>query len=367
MSDYPAPIAFPQNLNPQPIVVYAQNLRRFGQGLQLNACAISDVTNLALSSWGGEAADAFASQMATQADELARAAEMLSAAPNALLHYGETISWAQNAHADAMRTYYAAWNQLPESEPVLHQCVDIQREVIQTAQSAAERCAAILNGVTQHLPIWLICRTPNGVTDGSLGELLTPGKYVYKGGLWTAEAFEIYLHSRKHEIEHLMKTFGRQGGQPFMRNGKSVLAWKPGANLTATQGTLAQTAARVNNLSATIKSMKVWLRGANVVGAALSGVVQAADDWDKDFTDTQRSARAVTSTVLEGGGAWGGFVAGAAAGGAIGTGFFGVGAIPGAIIGGIVGVGGALLGGWLGKKAKEAAFENGPEGLFGGK
>ncbi len=364
---------------------------RFNQGLQLNSDAVSDVTNLALQNWQGEAADAFESQMSMRAIDLSQASQVLGDVPSALIHYGETISWAQSAHADAMRTYYAAWNQLPESEPVLHQCVAIQKEVIQTAQSAAERCAAVLRNASGQLPIFRTCGpavdtvgvglAAGGLVGGLLGQglpnraptrkpgyvdALGYGKYVYKGGLWTAEAFELFLHQKHHDIDHLIKAFGRNGGQPFLRNGNSVLAWKPGANLTATQGTLAQTTARMNGLAATLKSMKVWLRGANVVGAALSGAVQAADDWEKDLTRGQRAARNTASTVLEGGGAWGGFAAGAAVGGAIGTGFFGVGAIPGAIIGGVVGVGGALLGGWLGKKAKEELFEAAPQEVFGG-
>jgi uncharacterized protein YukE len=361
MSDYPAPIAFPPNLNSTPILAYGQNLLRFIQGLQLNADAVSDVTNLALQSWQGEAANAFETQMSMRVIDLSQVSQALGDVPNALIHYGETISWAQSAHADAMRTYYAAWNQLPESEPVLRQCVAIQREVIQTAQSAAERCATVLRNAALRLPIFRTCPAPTNPLAGGLGT----GKYIYKSGLWTAEAFEIYLHGRHHEIEHLIKTFGRNGGQPFMRGGSSVLAWKPGANLTATEGTLAQTTARMNRIGASLNSMKVWLRGANVVGAALSGVVQTADDWNKEFTVGQRTARATASTVLEGGGAWGGFAAGAAVGGAIGTGFFGVGAIPGAIIGGVVGVAGAFLGGWIGRQAKEELFESSEE-VFGG-
>jgi hypothetical protein len=387
MTDIPAPISFPPNLNAQPINAFANNLRQVSAGLAQQSNSLADVTGLTLSCWSGQGSNAFATNITRRASELATASQAIASAPDALIQYAETIRWAQSAHADTMRTYYAAWNQLPESEPVLRQCVVLQQEVIDTADIAAQRCATILRNVRNqfdHLLVLYPSQMPTPVpmpnaealpNPGSAGQTPTPfdyqglvsnTKYTFKGGLWVAETFEIYLHNRQHQIEHLIKTHGRNGGLPFTRGTQSVLAWKPGANLTATHGTLAQTTARLNRLSGTISSMKVWLRGASVVGSALSGGVQVAEDWDRNLSTGQRTARAVTATVLEGGGAWGGFAAGAALGGAIGTGFFGVGAIPGAIIGGVVGVAGAFLGGWIGKTAKEAAFEHGPEEVFGG-
>jgi hypothetical protein len=390
MSDVPAPIGFPLNLDAQPILAYAQSVRQFSVGLQLQARSLADATQVARSNWQGSASDAFATKAILRAQDLMQASQLIDGAPDQLVLYADTIKWAQNAHAEAMRTYYVAWNQRPYSDPVLHQCVAIQREVIDTMNTVAERCAAALQSIRSHfvyLSIGLplpgelepfpkdlynngpyLSPSPPSMRPGPVDytSALKAGKYTYKAGLWSVEAFEIYLHHNKHDIAKMIETYGRNGGKPFIRNGKDVLAWKPGANLTATEGTLAETTARLGQLSAKVKTLKVWIKGGNVVGAALSGGFQLHEDWDKDFSVGQRTARAATATVLEGGGAWAGFVAGAALGGAVGTGFGIVGAVPGAIIGGLFGLGGALLGGWLGKKAKEEVFEHGSEEVFGG-
>ncbi len=391
MSEIPAPICFPPNLNASPIVAYAQHLQQLGVGLQRQSQSLVDATRAARSQWLGQASEAFGNKQLQRAVILGRASQAIATAPDALVQYAETIRWAQSAHGDAMRTYYAAWNQLPQSEPVLRQCVSIQAQVIDTANTAAQRCAATLQGVKAQIASlsigWLLPNsldlfapspfltgptmsgTPSAVSPSPFDytSVLKGGKYLYKAGLWTAEAFEIYLHRSEHDIAHMIKAHGRNGGESFMRNGKSMLAWKPGANLTATEGTLAQTTARLTALEARLATMRVVLKGANVAGAALSGGLQTYEDWDRNFTVGQRTARAATSTFFEGGGAWGGFLAGAAVGGAVGTGFGIVGAVPGAIIGGVFGLGGALLGGWLGTKAKDVVFENGPQEVFGGR
>jgi hypothetical protein len=389
MSDIPAPIAFPLNLDAQPIVAYAQNLKQLTVGLETHARSLVDISQARSSSWQGVASNAFRVKVIERASNLTQAAQEINGAPDVLIQYAETIRWAQNAHADAMRTYYAAWNQLPYSESVLRQCVDIQRQVIEAANTVATQVAGALQTIRSHF-VYLSIGLPLPITDSwgllpnesvagpfvsaspprrvpeplTTAEALGQAKYVYKFGLWTAEAHEIAMHDHLHKLQEMIKTNGKLGGKPFIKDGKEVLAWKRGANLTATYGTLAEATANTEKLAQRVARLKVKILGGNVIGAALSGVVQGAEDWDKDLNKVQRSSRVAAATVLEGGGAWGGFVAGAAAGGAGGLAFLGIGAVPGAIIGGLIGAyAGSKTGGWL----KERAFEYGPTGVFGGK
>jgi hypothetical protein len=376
-------------------------MKRFSVGLQQQATDTIEAAKHAMSTWVGTASNAFTSQAARRATELSKTAAAVDVAPEALLRYAESISGARTVHAEVSAMYDQYVVRFPETEAILNQLVTAQGDAVGVANTAAQCCADTLRSITQNVNgilyglSWLQPYAPYqfgqpgsifdqpGYNGPQISASPTPyvsqqpqpfdfaaathtAKSAYKTGLWSLETYELWVHLNEHRIKDLIKTNGANGGKPFLRGGREVLAWKPGAGLTATEGTLAQTTARLAKIHAQLAKLKVVVKGATVIGAAFSGVVQVADDWDGNYTTTQRTARAGTSVVLEGGGAILGFKAGVAAGAAIGVWAGGVGAVPGAIIGGVCGVIGALFFGWLGKKAKEEIFEEGPEEVFGG-
>ncbi len=393
VSSVPAPIAFPSNLAAQPIIAFANNVKQVGAVLQTQAQSLVDVANTASRYWQGSAANAFAAKVVKRVAEISQASQTINGVPDLLVQYAETIRWAQSAHGDAMRTYYAAWNQLPQSEPVLHKCVAIQREVIDTANSAAQKVADALNTVRNqflYLSIgWpapgasLLNARPPGLypagpimsatpranqpvpnSGASINDLL---QFMDKAVDLTevvGESFHAGGVLRQREMQTMFETHGRNGGKPFIRNGSPVLAWKPGANLTASQGTLAQATARLNVLSGRIDALKVGLKVVKIGGPILDFGAQISEDWNKDLTRLQRTTRAGTSAVVSGASIWAGVKLGVAGGAAAGVWFGGVGAVPGAIIGGIVGGIGGIIAGDL---IKEQVFEHGPREVFGGK
>jgi uncharacterized protein YukE len=401
MSNVPAPIPFPPNLAPAPLVALASDLKRFGLGLQQGATNVAETAAYAMRTWQGQASAAFSAQAVRKADEMARTAAAVDFAPEVLLRYAESISEAKSVHDEVSAMYDQYVRLLPDSEATVIKLVTAQGDAVNAANTAAQYCSDALRSITQNITnisnglSWLTPRAPQlfGPNNPMFGgpayngpqisaspprmfetqpepfdyvHAIHNAKSTYKKGLWASEVFEEWVHLNAHRIEHLIKTQGRNGGKAFLRNGREVLAWKPGAGLTATEGTLAQTTARLAQIESRLAKLKVVIKGANVVGALLSGVVQVADDWDGNYTTTQRTARAATSTALEGFGAVAGFAVGAKVGAAVGVWFGVVGAVPGAIIGGVFGVAGALLFGWAGKKAKEKLFEKGSEELFGG-
>ncbi len=400
MSTAPAPIPFPSNLDAAPIVTLAGDIKRFSVGLQQQATGIIDTARYALATWQGKASEAFGAQAVRHADEMMRTAAAVDVAPEALLRYAASISDARSVHGEVSAMYDRYIRLLPESETIVHQLVAAQANAVSVANTAAQYCADTLRAVKQNVTtipfgpalLWAggtplfdergpmingpmfngpqmsaspVPQFPSRTTEPfDYVHAIHNGKYVYKGGLWATEIYEKWVHLNASHIEHLIETQGSNGGKAFLRRGREVLAWKPGAGLTATEGTLAQTTARLAQIEARLAKLTVVLRGANVVGAALSGVAQVADDWDKNYTPTERTTRAVASTVIEGGAAIAGFTVGMEIGAAIGVWFGGVGAIPGAAVGAIIGGALGIAGGWFaakgGKALKERAFKDFP-------
>jgi hypothetical protein len=374
MSDVPAPIGFPLNLDARPITAYAQNIKQFSVGLQLQAQSLVDATRTASPDWNGMASSAFATKMIERASKLMQASEVVDGAPDVLIQYAETIRWAQDAHADALRTYYSAWNNRPYSDQLLQQCVTIQQQVIDSANTAANQVAAALQTIKSYfiylstglplpmIPDWgaygqgLRGSTPEHHLSEDIAHVLHPLHLGVEGAEAIGEPILKWMEHREHAMKKMIETHGKKGGKPFMRGGRELLAWKRGVNLTATEGTLAQATARMTALSARINSLKVGLKFAKIGGPILGAALQTAEDWDKNLTTGQRVTRTGTAVVMQGVGLW----AGAEVGALMGAPFGGFGAVPGAIIGGLVGI-------WLGDGAKEELFEHGPEGVFGGK
>ena len=115
-------------------------------------------------------------------------------------------------------------------------------------------------------------------------------------------------------------------------------------------------AGRLNPVVSANTANSKWLGRAGKFGTAggfvIPGVVQAAEDWDRDDLDgADKAGRVATRIGFMGGGAWAGASVGATVGASIGA-FFGpadVATVPiGGAIGGIVGgIAGSSAGGWV--------------------
>jgi uncharacterized protein YukE len=339
-------VIYPPEANPGPLLELASNLRQLSQGLTNSSSQISTAASAAGASWAGDAYEAFSQHASKRGYTIQDIAQTMAKAATPLQAHAAVIVQTRAQYTAAQAALAASFGTASAAALAAMQAAVLQLQMSGIACASALAILEIKIGAALFDSTTERASTDKQPTTGGVIDIAKDSYTNIKNG---RQGMTVGLE------RGLIK-----GSETYVRNGKELERWSRAGRGASLGITRTQAAARIAG--------KVGKVGP--LGILTSGLGQWWSDRNENLTPAQRTTRAGTATVLEGGGGFVGAIAGAQGGAAVGAAIgaifgAGVGAVPGAVIGGAIGgIAGGIAGSAAGKAAKEWLFDWNPGGVF---